>query len=479
MIGAVDRRSRPLRDLRISVTDRCNFRCTYCMPKEIFGRDFAFLPRAELLTFEEITRLARTFARDGVSKIRLTGGEPLLRRDLEQLIAMLTTVEGITDIALTTNGSALETKAQALKDAGLTRVTVSLDALDDATFAAMSDVGYPIARVLAGIDAAASVGLAPVKVNMVVKRGVNGHCILEMAERFRSSGHVLRFIEYMDVGTTNGWRMDEVVPAAEILATINQRWPLEPVQANYPGEVASRYRYRDGAGEIGLIAGHATILRGMHPRATVGRRQALHLPIRHQRPRSPRPATRWAERRATPSPPTNDLDKASRSLLRDAARPHQPAAQDRDVLHRRLSGSEPSPPTRPSWRWDVVSTSPGSPGSTTAIANGATGVIPPPSNAASSARLATGCRPEEAPVWHLDSRFTSAVPRALLSFSDDHLHRHRPGPPLRGTHVRRVFASQDCRGGLRSLRKHARRDIGSENPVVRRRGSVAATAAKA
>jgi cyclic pyranopterin phosphate synthase len=254
MSGVLDSRSRPLRDLRISVTDRCNFRCTYCMPKEVFGRDFAFLPRAELLTFEEITRLARTFAREGVSKIRLTGGEPLLRRDLERLIAMLADVDGITDIALTTNGSALEAKAQTLRDAGLTRATVSLDALDDATFAAMNDVHFPVARVLAGIDAAASVGLAPVKVNMVVKRGANDHCVSDMAERFRGSGHILRFIEYMDVGTTNGWRMDDVVPAAEILATINQRWPLEPVEANYPGEVASRYRYRDRAGEIGLIA---------------------------------------------------------------------------------------------------------------------------------------------------------------------------------------------------------------------------------
>src|ERR1700740_1454972 len=222
MSGVLDSRSRPLRDLRISVTDRCNFRCTYCMPKEAFGRDFAFLPRAELLTFEEITRLARTFAREGVSKIRLTGGEPLLRRDLERLIAMLGDVDGSTDIALTTNGSALEAKAQTLRDAGLTRATVSLDALDDATFGAMNDVHFPVARVLAGIDAAASVGLAPVKVNMVVKRGANDHCVSDMAERFRGSGHILRFIEYMDAGTTNGWRMDDVVPGAEIPATINQ-----------------------------------------------------------------------------------------------------------------------------------------------------------------------------------------------------------------------------------------------------------------
>jgi len=254
MNPVLDRRSRPLRDLRISVTDRCNFRCTYCMPKEIFGRDFAFLPRAELLTFEEITRLARVFARAGVSKIRLTGGEPLLRRDLDQLVAMLAGIGGITDIAMTTNGSALAASARTLKDAGLTRVTVSLDALDDETFGAMNDIAFPVARVLAGIDAAAAAGLAPVKVNMVVKRGVNDGSIAAMAEHFRGTGHALRFIEYMDVGSTNGWRMDDVVTAAEIVASINGRWAIEPLEPNYPGEVATRYRYRDGAGEIGVIA---------------------------------------------------------------------------------------------------------------------------------------------------------------------------------------------------------------------------------
>jgi cyclic pyranopterin phosphate synthase len=254
MSGILDSRSRPLRDLRISVTDRCNFRCTYCMPKEIFGRDYAFLPRAELLTFEEITRLARVFASAGVSKLRLTGGEPLLRRDLEQLVGMLASVDGISDIALTTNGSALAAKAQTLKDAGLTRVTVSLDALDDETFAAMNDVAFPVARVLDGIDAAASAGLTPVKVNMVVKRGVNDHAIAQMAGHFRGSGHILRFIEYMDVGATNGWRMDDVVPAAEIIAAVDGHWPLEPVEPNYQGEVATRSRYREGAGEIGVIA---------------------------------------------------------------------------------------------------------------------------------------------------------------------------------------------------------------------------------
>jgi GTP 3',8-cyclase len=254
MSRVLDRRSRPIRDLRISVTDRCNFRCTYCMPKEVFGHDFAFLPRAQLLTFEEITRLARAFAAEGVSKVRLTGGEPLLRRNIEKLIAMLAAIDGIDDVALTTNGSALAAKATSLKAAGLTRVTVSLDALDDATFEAMNDVGFSVARVLAGIDAAAVAGLSPVKVNMVVRRGVNDRSVAQMAEGFRGTGHILRFIEYMDVGTTNGWCMDDVVSADEIVAAIDQRWPLEPLAPNYPGEVASRFRYRDGGGEIGVIA---------------------------------------------------------------------------------------------------------------------------------------------------------------------------------------------------------------------------------
>ncbi len=248
-----DQRSRPLRDLRISVTDRCNFRCGYCMPADAFGRDHAFLPRAELLSFEEITRLAGIFASLGVSKVRLTGGEPLLRRDLERLVAMLVAIEGIADVALTTNGAGLAAKVRALKDAGLTRVTVSLDALDDETFGAMNDVGFPVARVLGAIEAAAIAGLTPIKVNMVVKRGVNDHSVLAMADHFRRHGHILRFIEYMDVGTTNGWRMDDVVPAAEIHQVIDAEWPLEPLAPSAPGEVAARYRYRDGSGEIGLI----------------------------------------------------------------------------------------------------------------------------------------------------------------------------------------------------------------------------------
>ncbi|HUZ83728.1 MAG TPA: GTP 3',8-cyclase MoaA [Gaiellales bacterium] len=250
----LDTLGRPIRDLRISVTDRCNFRCVYCMPREVFGRDYPFLPRAQLLTFEEIARLAHSFARHGVRKLRLTGGEPLLRRDLDQLVALLREVPGIEDIALTTNGSLLAARAGRLAAAGLDRVTVSLDSLDDDVFRAMNDVDVPVSRVLAGIDAAAAAGLAPVKVNMVVKRGVNEHSLLPMAEHFRGSGHVLRLIEYMDVGTTNGWRLDDVVPAAEMIAAIGAVWPLEPVDRDYPGEVARRYRYLDGGGELGVIS---------------------------------------------------------------------------------------------------------------------------------------------------------------------------------------------------------------------------------
>src|SRR5258707_8471268 len=253
-VPLADTLARPLGDLRISVTDRCQFRCTYCMPREVFGRDFAFLPREELLTFEELARVARVLPGLGVRKLRLTGGEPLLRRDLDKLIAMLAGIGGIGDIALTTNGALLAGKAVALAAAGLRRVTVSLDSLDDAVFMALNDASFPVARVLEAIAAAAAAGLAPVKVNMVVKRGCNEQSVLPMAGHFRHSGHVLRFIEYMDVGTTNGWRLDDVVPAAEIISLISRQWPLEPLAASYPGEVATRYRYRDGGGEIGLIA---------------------------------------------------------------------------------------------------------------------------------------------------------------------------------------------------------------------------------
>jgi cyclic pyranopterin phosphate synthase len=251
-VAVTDTLNRPLRDLRISVTDRCNFRCVYCMPKEVFGRDYQFMQRSELLSFEEIERLARIFAELGVQKIRITGGEPLLRRDLEHLIARLANVDGL-DLTLTTNGALLPQKAGALAAAGLRRITVSLDSLDDGVFSAMNDVDFPVQRVLEGIEAAAAAGL-PVKVNAVVKRGLNEAEIVPLARHFRHTGHVLRFIEYMDVGATNGWRLDDVVPAAEILATIDSEYPLEPVESDYRGEVARRYRYADGAGEIGVIA---------------------------------------------------------------------------------------------------------------------------------------------------------------------------------------------------------------------------------
>jgi len=247
-----DTLGRPLRDLRISVTDRCNFRCVYCMPKEVFGRDHRFLPRRELLTFEEIERVARVFVSLGVNKLRITGGEPLLRRDLELLVARLAAL-GELDLTLTTNGALLAQKAEALAAAGLTRVTVSLDSLDDEVFRAMNDVDFPVARVLGAIDAAAAAGL-PVKVNVVVKRGLNEGSILDMARRFRGTGHVVRFIEFMDVGATNGWRLDDVVPAAEIVRAIGAEFPLEPLDRAYRGEVAERYRYLDGEGEIGVIA---------------------------------------------------------------------------------------------------------------------------------------------------------------------------------------------------------------------------------
>ena len=248
-----DSLGRPLRDLRISITDRCNFRCTYCMPKEVFGKDYQFLERSALLSFEEITRLARVFTKHGVEKIRLTGGEPLIRRHIEQLIGMLAEIPGL-DLTLTTNGSSLAKKAHALKAAGLQRITVSLDSLDDAVFMAMNDVDFPVAKVLEGIDAAAAAGLTPIKINMVVKRGVNEHSIVPMARYFKQQGHILRFIEFMDVGHTNGWRMDDVVTARQIVDMISKEMPLEPANPNYTGEVAERWRYKDGSGEIGVIA---------------------------------------------------------------------------------------------------------------------------------------------------------------------------------------------------------------------------------
>jgi cyclic pyranopterin phosphate synthase len=251
----VDGLRRPMRDLRISVTDRCNFRCVYCMPRQVFNAEHHFLPRGQLLTFEEIARVAAVFVSLGVRKLRLTGGEPLVRRDLERLVAMLAGLPGVADLSLTTNGSLLTPeKAHALKEAGLKRLTVSLDALDDATFARMNDVGARVGEVLAGIANAQAAGLAPIKVNAVIKRGVNEHAILDLARHFRGSGHIVRYIEYMDVGNSNHWRLDDVVPAREIVARIHAELPLEPASPNYRGEVAKRWRYRDGGGEIGVVS---------------------------------------------------------------------------------------------------------------------------------------------------------------------------------------------------------------------------------
>ena len=253
MSSLTDTLGRPLHDLRISVTDRCNFRCTYCMPKEVFGREYEFLARGQLLSFEEIDRVARAFVRAGARKIRLTGGEPLLRKDIEDLVALLARIPEVEDLTLTTNGSLLARKADALKAAGLNRVTVSLDSMDDTVFMAMNDVGFPVQKVLEGIEAAAAAGLSPIKVNMVVKRGVNEDSVVDVASHFRGTGHVVRFIEYMDVGTTNGWRLDDVVSGREIVRMIDAAFPVEPIDPDYRGEVAQRYRYRDGQGEVGVI----------------------------------------------------------------------------------------------------------------------------------------------------------------------------------------------------------------------------------
>jgi GTP 3',8-cyclase len=249
-----DRFGRPLRDLRISVTDKCNFRCPYCMPAEVYGEDYEFSPKAEILTFEEIVRLTRLFARAGVRKVRITGGEPLIRKDLPALIGQLAAIPGVDDLTLTTNGWFLPQQAGALKAAGLQRVTVSLDSLDDEVFGRMNGRGLPVQRVLEGIDAAVAAGLTPLKVNVVLKRTVNYEAICALAGHFRGSGVIVRYIEYMDVGNRNGWRLDEVVPSAEVIGAIGKRWPLEPLERNYRGEVAERYRYRDGRGEIGVIS---------------------------------------------------------------------------------------------------------------------------------------------------------------------------------------------------------------------------------
>lgn len=271
--GTLDARNRPLRDLRISVTDRCNFRCVYCMPKEIFGRDYQFFERDELLSFEEIERVARAAIRLGVRKLRLTGGEPLLRRGIEELVerlARLRTPEGDPiDLALTTNGSALPVKAEVLVRAGLNRITVSVDSLDDHRFQQMNDVKFPIARVLDGIEAAKAAGLDPIKINMVVKRGLNDDEVVPMAEHFRGTGHTLRFIEFMDVGSSNGWALDEVVPSAELIERIGSIYPIEPLQPTAPGETAKRWRYIDGQGEIGFISSITNAFCGTCNRARI------------------------------------------------------------------------------------------------------------------------------------------------------------------------------------------------------------------
>jgi cyclic pyranopterin phosphate synthase len=321
---ALDQRARPLRDLRISVTDRCNFRCTYCMPREVFDSSYTFMPHSALLSFEEISRLAGIFTQLGVEKIRLTGGEPLLRKHIENLVGQLadlrTPAGRPLDLTLTTNGSMLARKAEALKSAGLTRVTVSLDALDPAMFQGMSDSGFTPDDVLRGVDAAAEAGLAPVKVNMVVRRGLNDGQILPMAERFRHSGHILRFIEYMDVGNTNGWNLAEVVPSQEVLDRIGAAYPLEPVASGEMGRVAERWRYLDGGGEIGVISSVTHAFCGGCTRAPVAGRQALPVPVRARRLRPARTAARRRQRRRTRRHHRGHLGGAQRPLFR-AARP--------------------------------------------------------------------------------------------------------------------------------------------------------------
>ena len=254
MTSLLDKMNRPLGDLRISVTDRCNFRCPYCMPAEVYGDRYQFLPKPEVLTFEEIARLVRIFAQLGVTKVRLTGGEPLVRANVEKLVSLVSTIEGITDLTLTTNGYLLSRQAQALKDAGLRRITVSLDSLDEEVFRQMNGRGYGTERVLRGIQRAAQVGLSPIKINCVVQRGVNDHTIVDLARHFKGTSHILRYIEYMDVGNINGWQQGQVVTASEIAEAINAELPIESLEPNYRGEVARRYRYLDGEGEIGIIA---------------------------------------------------------------------------------------------------------------------------------------------------------------------------------------------------------------------------------
>ena len=333
----LDRLGRPLRDLRISVTDRCNFRCVYCMPKSVFGAEYRFLDRKELLTFEEIERVARAAVALGVEKLRLTGGEPLVRKDVDRLIAMLAPLGA--ELTLTTNASLLASKAQALAAAGLDRVTVSLDSLDDETFRLMNDVDFSVSKVLDGIDAAAAAGL-PVKVNAVVKRGLNDDGIVAMARYFRERGHTLRFIEYMDVGATNGWRLDDVVPAAELIERISAELPLEPAEANYRGEVAQRWRYADGSGEIGVIASVTQPFCGDCTRARISAEGRLYTCLFGLRGHDLRATIRARRlRRGAAGRARRDLGQAHRPLLGAALRGDGEPAQGRDELHRRLTSS--------------------------------------------------------------------------------------------------------------------------------------------
>ncbi|MGD2100846.1 MAG: GTP 3',8-cyclase MoaA [Acidimicrobiia bacterium] len=276
MTAVTDLYERPMRDLRVSVTDRCNFRCTYCMPKEVFGPGYEFLPRDQLLTFEEIVAVVNQFTARGVTKVRITGGEPLLRKGIEDLVGMIAAVGGVEDLTLTTNASLLARKAADLAAAGLNRVTVSLDAMDDETFQKMNDVGFPVSTVLDAIETAAGVGLGPIKVNAVIKRGVNEHAVLDMARHFRGTGHIVRFIEYMDVGNTNGWRLDDVVSAEQMVGMIDAEFPLDPIAPNYPGEVANRFSYNDGQGEVGVIASVTKPFCGSCTRARVSAEGTLY-----------------------------------------------------------------------------------------------------------------------------------------------------------------------------------------------------------
>ena len=373
----IDARGRALRDLRISVTDRCNFRCVYCMPREVFGADHAFLDRKEVLSLEEIARIAALFVEQGVRKIRLTGGEPLVRRGLETLVEQLAAIPGIEDLSLTTNGSLLTpARAHALRDAGLGRVTVSLDALDDAVFKRINDVNFPVSGVLRAIDAAADAQVWPRSKSTWWSNGAGTeNQIVPMARHFRGTGHIVRFIEYMDVGNSNGWELADVVSAREIVERIDARYPLDPVGANYPGEVAKRWRYRDGTGEIGVIASVSQpFCGGLHARASLGRRAPVHMPLRNV------PATTFG-RRFAPAPPTKSCEAASRAsgaaatIATPSSAPPPPSsaderraertrrggdeerragragdAQDRDVLYRRLrcpAGLTRSPPPAP------------------------------------------------------------------------------------------------------------------------------------